>query len=746
MTRPVRVRFAPSPTGPLHIGGVRTALYNYLFARRHGGKMILRIEDTDSQRFVPGAEAYIIESLEWCGIHIDEGVGQGGPHAPYRQSERREIYLKYALQLVDAGWAYYAFDTADELNALRAQYEERGETFAYNASVRERLATSLALPADEVRARIERGDQWVVRFKMPADETVRMHDLIRGDVEVNTSTLDDKVLYKSADALPTYHLANIVDDHLMEITHVIRGEEWLPSLPLHYLLYRAFGWEATQPEFAHLPLLLKPTGGGKLSKRDGDKMGFPVFPLFWQSPTGETAHGYREDGYFPEAFINMLALLGWNPGTEQELFSMQELIDAFSLERVSKSGARFQPDKAKWFNAQYMHRKSDAELAALYQPILRAHGIEVTDEVAGRAAWDHEGARDLHHRPVGADLVLLRRSDPVRGEAGAQILEGRKPRPPARGARGAGLDRRLLVGEHRADRPRMDRAEGLPHGADHEHAAAGARGRRQGAGHVRRHVVHRQGRDAATHRRPAGEPQTGRIVEIEQYLWGASAEGEGILLYTLRCAGGREVRLSNAGAAVTGIFAAGADGRPEALTPVFETPEALLADYADRGKTLCANRYGFGQRIWQSRVETDRIVMELPAGDDGLPALAVLFDLDDDGQFAVTHLARGATAAPFTMTTQLFWQGDWRPTLRTQEGPATDDGRFYPVEGWRRNILGEAARLDDPAAGRTIEILTSQPEIRIVRHDGQLALLCGDSRPAPLDDETLYCQKDVYRF
>ena len=351
MTRPVRVRFAPSPTGPLHIGGVRTALYNYLFARRHGGKMILRIEDTDSQRFVPGAEAYIIESLEWCGIHIDEGVGQGGPHAPYRQSERREIYLKYALQLVDAGWAYYAFDTADE-----------------------------------VRARIERGDQWVVRFKMPADETVRMHDLIRGDVEVNTSTLDDKVLYKSADALPTYHLANIVDDHLMEITHVIRGEEWLPSLPLHYLLYRAFGWEATQPEFAHLPLLLKPTGGGKLSKRDGDKMGFPVFPLFWQSPTGETAHGYREDGYFPEAFINMLALLGWNPGTEQELFSMQELIDAFSLERVSKSGARFQPDKAKWFNAQYMHRKSDAELAALYQPILRAHGIEVTDEVAGRAA------------------------------------------------------------------------------------------------------------------------------------------------------------------------------------------------------------------------------------------------------------------------------------------------------------------------------------------------------------------------
>lgn len=386
MTRPVRVRFAPSPTGPLHIGGVRTALYNYLFARRHGGRMILRIEDTDSQRFVPGAEAYIMESLRWCGIEIDEGIEQGGPHAPYRQSERREIYLKYAKQLVEAGWAYYAFDTADELNALRAQYEERGQTFAYDATVRERLATSLALPADEVEARIARGDQWVIRFRMPAGETVRMHDLIRGDVEVCTSTLDDKVLYKSADALPTYHLANIVDDHLMEITHVIRGEEWLPSLPLHYLLYRAFGWEETQPEFAHLPLLLKPTGGGKLSKRDGDKMGFPVFPLFWQSPAGETAHGYREDGYFPEAFINMLALLGWNPGTEQEIFSMQELIDAFSLERVSKSGARFQPDKAKWFNAQYMHRKSDAELAALYQPILRAHGIEVSDERAGRAA------------------------------------------------------------------------------------------------------------------------------------------------------------------------------------------------------------------------------------------------------------------------------------------------------------------------------------------------------------------------
>ena len=386
MSREVRVRFAPSPTGPLHIGGVRTALYNYLFARRHGGKMILRIEDTDSQRFVPGAEEYIIESLRWCGIEIDEGVGVGGPHEPYRQSERREIYLKYAKQLVEAGWAYYAFDTPEELDALRKEAEDAGKTFAYNYEVREKLPTSLVLTQEEVEARIARGDQWVVRFKMPENEVVKMDDLIRGHVEVNTSTLDDKVLYKSADALPTYHLANIVDDHLMEVSHVIRGEEWLPSLPLHYLLYRAFGWEETQPQFAHLPLLLKPTGSGKLSKRDGDKMGFPVFPLFWTSPTGETARGYREDGYLAEAFINMLSLLGWNPGTEQEIFSMQELIDSFSLDRVSKAGARFQPDKAKWFNAQYMHNLSDEQLAPLMQPILRANGIEVSDEVAGKTA------------------------------------------------------------------------------------------------------------------------------------------------------------------------------------------------------------------------------------------------------------------------------------------------------------------------------------------------------------------------
>ncbi|MFI3278157.1 MAG: glutamate--tRNA ligase [Rikenellaceae bacterium] len=387
MERKVRVRFAPSPTGALHMGGVRTALYNYLFARHHGGEMILRIEDTDSQRFVEGAEDYIIESLKWCGVTIDEGVGVGGPHAPYRQSERREIYWQYAQSLVESGWAYYAFDTAEELDAKRKEAEAAGAAFAYNYSVRCELPTSLSLSAEEVEARIARGEQWVIRFKMPENEIVAMDDLIRGHVEVNTSTLDDKVLYKSVDRLPTYHLANIVDDRLMEISHVIRGEEWLPSLPLHYLLYQALGWEELRPAFAHLPLLLKPTGGGKLSKRDGDKLGFPVFPLEWKPQGGESSRGYREDGYFAEAFINMLALLGWNPGTEQELFSMEQLIEEFSLERVSKSGARFQPDKAKWFNAQYMHAKSAEELAPLFQPILKSHGVEVSDELAGRAAY-----------------------------------------------------------------------------------------------------------------------------------------------------------------------------------------------------------------------------------------------------------------------------------------------------------------------------------------------------------------------
>ncbi len=383
MEREIRVRFAPSPTGPLHMGGVRTALYNYLFARRHGGKFIIRIEDTDSQRFVPGAEQYILDSLDWCGIEIDEGIGAGdgvsvasqGPHAPYRQSERRDIYIKYAQQLVETGWAYYAFDSAESLDALRTAAEAEGGKFSYDHTVREGLETSLRLSPEDVAERIARGDQYVVRFKIPAGEEVVMNDLIRGEVTIATDTLDDKVLWKSADGLPTYHLANIVDDHLMEISHVIRGEEWLPSLPLHYLLYRAFGWTASQPLFAHLPLLLKPTGQGKLSKRDGDKLGFPVFPMRWISPEGDISAGYKEDGYFPEAFVNMLALLGWNPGTEQEIFSMEELVALFSLDRVSKSGARFQPEKARWFNHEYMLRKSNAALTDEFIPLLSEKGI-----------------------------------------------------------------------------------------------------------------------------------------------------------------------------------------------------------------------------------------------------------------------------------------------------------------------------------------------------------------------------------
>lgn len=346
----------------------------------------MRIEDTDSQRFVPGSEAYIIESLKWCGIITDEGVENGGPYAPYRQSERKEIYLKYAEMLVASGNAYYAFDSAETLDKMRKEAESKGEIFAYNFKVRNTLETSLRLTEDEVKSRIANGDQWVIRFKMDENEEVEMDDIIRGHISVNTSTLDDKVLYKSADMLPTYHLANIVDDHLMKISHVIRGEEWLPSLPLHYLLYKAFGWENTRPLFAHLPLLLKPQGQGKLSKRDGDKLGFPVFPLKWISPAGETASGYREDGYLPEAFINMLALLGWNPGTEQELFSMDELINAFSLDHVSKSGARFNPEKAKWFNAQYLHSKSNEFLGSLLLPMLKEAGITTTLERASAAA------------------------------------------------------------------------------------------------------------------------------------------------------------------------------------------------------------------------------------------------------------------------------------------------------------------------------------------------------------------------
>ena len=389
MERRTRVRFAPSPTGPLHMGGVRTALYNYLYAKQKGGDFIIRIEDTDSHRFVPGAEQYILEALAWCGIVPDEGVENGKvveeasakhPHAPYRQSQRRPIYRKYAEQLVENGWAYYAFDSADELNARRAEAEAKGETFMYNAASREGLRNSLTLPAEEVARLTDTTSDWTIRFKMPKDRIVKMDDLIRGHVEVNTDTLDDKVLWKRADELPTYHLANIVDDHLMEITEVIRGEEWLPSLPLHYLLYEAFGWTDTMPRFAHLSLLLKPDGKGKLSKRDGDRLGFPVFPLRWQNPeTGEISRGYREDGYFPEAFVNLLAFLGWNPGGERELYTIDELVPVFSLDRVIKSGARFNLDKAKWFNREYLRAKSTDELTALFIPILESHGIKVVD-------------------------------------------------------------------------------------------------------------------------------------------------------------------------------------------------------------------------------------------------------------------------------------------------------------------------------------------------------------------------------
>ena len=389
MERRTRVRFAPSPTGPLHMGGVRTALYNYLYAKQHGGDFILRIEDTDSNRFVPGAEEYIIEALRWCGIIPDEGVDADGkvvekaspkhPHAPYRQSQRRPIYRDYADQLVEAGWAYYAFDTPEELDACRKEAEANGQTFTYNAVTRMQMRNSLTLSPGEVERLLEDTTAWTVRFKMPVGRVVEMDDLIRGHISVNTDTLDDKVLWKRADELPTYHLANIVDDHLMEISEVIRGEEWLPSLPLHYLLYEAFGWTDTMPRFAHLSLLLKPDGKGKLSKRDGDRLGFPVFPLRWVNAEGEVSRGYREDGYFPEAFVNMLAFLGWNPGDDTELYTLEELIPVFSLERVIKSGARFNADKAKWYNKEYLRAKPAEELAQFLTPVLEEHGIKVVD-------------------------------------------------------------------------------------------------------------------------------------------------------------------------------------------------------------------------------------------------------------------------------------------------------------------------------------------------------------------------------
>lgn len=385
--RRIRVRFAPSPTGPLHMGGVRTALFNYLFARKHGGDFILRIEDTDQTRYVPKAEEYIIESLKWCGLIPDEGPGFGGEYGPYRQSERKERYAGYARQLIDSGWAYYSFDTPEDLDHLRAAAEEKGVTFSYDQHTRLSLCNSLSLSPEEVERRINSGQPYAIRFRMPESLDVTEEDLVRGSVTFNTRELDDKVLFKS-DGMPTYHLANVVDDHLMEITHVIRGEEWLPSLPLHVLLYRAFGWEASRPRFSHLPLILKPQGKGKLSKRDGDKMGFPVFPLLWNDPeSGESYRGYREDGYFPEAFLNMLAMLGWNPGTEQELFTLDDMVEQFSLERVVKSGSRFDPEKAKWFNRQYLQKKSAQEVARLVVPVLYSKNIDTTlakvVEVAG---------------------------------------------------------------------------------------------------------------------------------------------------------------------------------------------------------------------------------------------------------------------------------------------------------------------------------------------------------------------------
>ncbi|SNR49387.1 glutamate--tRNA ligase [Hymenobacter mucosus] len=391
MEREVRVRFAPSPTGPLHIGGVRTALYNYLLARKLGGKMLLRIEDTDQNRFVPGAEDYIRQSLEWAGIELDESPWVGGPHAPYRQSERKPMYMQYAQQLIDSGSAYYAFDTPEELDAMRARLTAaKVPNPQYNSITRAQMRNSLTLPAEEVKQLLDSGAPYVIRLKVPRKEEVRFNDLIRGWVVVHSSSIDDKVLMKS-DGMPTYHLANIVDDHLMEITHVIRGEEWLPSAPLHVLLYRYLGWEATMPQFAHLPLLLKPDGTGKLSKRDGDRLGFPVFPLEWHGKDAETgaptvSSGYRESGYLPEAFINFLAFLGWNPGSQQELFTMPELIDAFSIERVSKSPARFDQNKVRWYNEQYLRAKSDTELAGYLTESLQEQGQEVPADKAEQIA------------------------------------------------------------------------------------------------------------------------------------------------------------------------------------------------------------------------------------------------------------------------------------------------------------------------------------------------------------------------
>ncbi len=425
----VRVRFAPSPTGPLHIGGVRTALYNFLFARKYAGDLILRIEDTDSQRFVPGAEEYIIDSFKWLGIEFSEGVHVGGPYAPYRQSERKEVYKKYVDRLLEAGLAYIAFDTPEQLDSRRAEVSN----FQYDASTRMQMNNSLVHSKEEMQSLIDSGMQYVVRIKIEPNQDIVVRDLIRGEVHVNSSILDDKVLYKSADQLPTYHLANIVDDHLMEISHVIRGEEWLPSAPLHVLLYRYFGWESTMPQFAHLPLLLKPEGNGKLSKRDGDRLGFPVFPLEWRDPkTGDVSSGYRENGYLPEAVVNFLALLGWNPGDDKEMLSMEELIALFSLDRCSKSGAKFDYKKGIWFNHQYLQLKSDEEIAGLFLPVLESKGIEAdlnkTSKIVGLVKERIDFIKDLWDQssfffvaPVGYDeKTVAKRWKP---ETPAQLTE-----------------------------------------------------------------------------------------------------------------------------------------------------------------------------------------------------------------------------------------------------------------------------------------------------------------------------------
>ncbi len=398
MSQKVRVRFAPSPTGPLHIGGVRTALFNYLFAKKHGGDFLLRIEDTDQNRYVPGAEDYIIEALNWLNIPYDEGPGKEGDCGPYRQSERKDLYRQYADDLISSGNAYYAFDTSEKLDFHRKDHEAKGKTFIYNWHNRLKLQNSLSLSTEEVQTKIDAGEAYVIRFKSPEGETLHLKDIIRGDIQIDTNVLDDKVLFKS-DGMPTYHLANIVDDHLMDISHVIRGEEWLPSLALHILLYRAFGWSA--PQFAHLPLIMKPEGKGKLSKRDGDKMGFPVFPLEWKTADGDLFSGYREDGYLPAAVVNMLAFLGWNPGTEQEIFSLSELVDAFELERVHKAGAKFDPEKTKWFQHQYLQEVDDAVLAEQFLEILKEKGISTTLDVTKVVSLVKERATfvsDLWHQ------------------------------------------------------------------------------------------------------------------------------------------------------------------------------------------------------------------------------------------------------------------------------------------------------------------------------------------------------------